>query len=75
VIAAVIIGGTPLSGGWDTVIGAVIGMLIIQVISSGIFFFGTAATWSTFVTGAVIVLDQAVKVQRTRRAARLAKRP
>jgi len=71
----VIIGGTPLSGGWGTVIGAVIGMLIIQVISSGIFFFGIDATWSTFVTGAVIVLDQAVKVQRTRRAARLAKRP
>jgi len=75
VIAAVIIGGTPLSGGWGTVIGAVTGMLIIQVISSGIFFFGIAATWSTFVTGAVIVLDQAVKVQRTRRAAHLAKRP
>ena len=76
VIAAVIIGGTPLSGGWGTVIGAVIGMLIIQVISSGIIFFGIDATWSTFVTGAVIVLavvlDQLVKYQRIRRAARIA---
>lgn len=74
VIAAVIIGGTPLSGGGGTVIGAVIGMLIIQVISSGIIFFGIDATWSTFVTGAVIVLavvlDQVVKYQRGRRAAR-----
>jgi ribose transport system permease protein len=70
VIAAVIIGGTPLSGGWGTVIGAVVGMLIIQVISSGIIFFGIDATWSTFVTGAVIVLavalDQIVKRQRDR---------
>jgi ribose transport system permease protein len=70
VIAAVIIGGTPLSGGWGTVIGAVVGMLIIQVISSGIIFFGIDATWSTFVTGAVIVLavalDQLVKRQRER---------
>ena len=69
-IAAVIIGGTPLSGGWGTVIGAVVGMLIIQVISSGIIFFGIDATWSTFVTGAVIVLavalDQLVKRQRDR---------
>ncbi len=75
VIAAVIIGGTPLSGGWGTVIGAVVGMLIIQVISSGIIFFGIDATWSTFVTGAVIVLavvlDQIVKYQRARRLARL----
>jgi ribose transport system permease protein len=72
VIAAVIIGGTPLSGGYGTVWGAMIGMLIIQVISSGIIFFGIDATWSTFVTGAVIivavVLDQIVKYQRQRRA-------
>jgi ribose transport system permease protein len=75
VVAAVIIGGTPLSGGSGTVIGAVIGMLIIQVISSGLIFFGIDATWSTFVTGAVIViavsLDQFVKYQRTRRANRI----
>jgi len=74
VIAAAIIGGTPLSGGWGTVIGAVVGMLIIQVISSGIIFFGIDATWSTFVTGAVIiiavVLDQLVKRQRAWRALR-----
>jgi ribose transport system permease protein len=72
VIAAVIIGGTPLSGGYGTVFGAMIGMLIIQVIGSGIIFFGIDATWSTFVTGAVIivavVLDQIVKYHRQRRA-------
>lgn len=74
VIAAVIIGGTPLSGGYGTVIGAVIGMMIIQVIASGLIFFGIDATWSTFVTGAVIVLavslDQLVKWHRTRRSNR-----
>ncbi|MEO8391934.1 MAG: ABC transporter permease [Chloroflexota bacterium] len=74
VIAAAIIGGTPLSGGSGTVIGAVVGMLIIKVISSGIIFFGIDATWSTFVTGAVIVvavaLDQLVKRQRSRRTLR-----
>ena len=73
VIAAVIIGGTPLSGGHGTVFGAMVGMLIIQVIASGIIFFGIDATWSTFVTGAVIivavVLDQMVKYHRLRRAA------
>ena len=74
VVAAVIIGGTPLSGGSGTVIGAMVGTLIIQVISSGLIFFGIDATWSTFVTGAVIVLavslDQLVKYQRQRRAKR-----
>jgi ribose transport system permease protein len=74
VVAAVIIGGTPLSGGRGTVVGAVVGILIIQVISSGLIFFGIDATWSTFVTGAVVVLavalDQLVRVGQARRRAR-----
>jgi len=70
VIAAVIIGGTPLSGGTGTVIGALIGALIITTISSAIIFFGIDATWSTFVTGAVIVIavviDLVVRKHRSR---------
>jgi ribose transport system permease protein len=72
VVAAVIIGGTPLSGGRGTIIGAVLGALIIQVIQSGILFLGIDAKWSIFVTGAVIIvavaIDQLVRRQRTRRA-------
>ncbi len=72
VIAAVIIGGTPLSGGRGSVFGAVLGALIIQVIQSGILFLGIDSRWSIFVTGAVIVIavaiDQVVRRQRSRRA-------
>jgi len=71
VVAAVIIGGTPLSGGRGTILGAVLGALIIQVIQSGILFLGIDAKWSIFVTGAVIVIavaiDQLVRRQRVRR--------
>jgi ribose transport system permease protein len=71
IIAAAIIGGTPLTGGAGTVIGAVVGTLIIASIQSGIIFFGIDNTWSTFVTGAVIVvavaIDQIVRRQRVRR--------
>jgi ribose transport system permease protein len=72
VVAAVIIGGTPLSGGRGTILGAVIGALIIQVITTGILFLGVDIKWSTFVTGAVIIVavavDQLVRRQRERRA-------
>jgi ribose transport system permease protein len=72
VVAAVIIGGTPLSGGRGTIVGAVLGALIIQVITTGILFLGVDVKWSTFVTGAVIILavavDQLVRRQRERRA-------
>ena len=71
VVAAVIIGGTPLSGGRGTIIGAVLGALIIQVITTGILFLGVDVKWSTFVTGAVIILavavDKLVRHQRERR--------
>lgn len=71
VVAAVIIGGTALSGGRGTLIGAVIGALIIQVITTGILFLGVDVKWSTFVTGAVIIIavavDQLVRRQRERR--------
>jgi ribose transport system permease protein len=70
VVAAVIIGGTPLSGGRGTVFGAVLGALIIQVITTGILFLGVDIKWSTFVTGAVIIiavaLDQLVRRRRAR---------
>jgi ribose transport system permease protein len=70
VVAAVIIGGTPLSGGRGTIVGAVVGALIIQVITTGILFLGVDAKWSTFVTGAVIIIavavDQLVRRQRER---------
>jgi ribose transport system permease protein len=48
----------------------VVGALIIQVITTGILFLGVDAKWSTFVTGAVIILavavDQLVRRQRER---------
>lgn len=72
VVAAVIIGGTPLSGGRGTILGAVLGAVIIQTIQSGILFLGVDAKWSIFVTGAAILVavavDQLVRRQRTRRA-------
>jgi ribose transport system permease protein len=72
VVAAVIIGGTPLSGGRGTILGAVLGAIIIQAIQSGILFLGIDAKWSIFVTGAAILvavaLDQLVRRQRVRRS-------
>jgi len=71
VVAAVIIGGTPLSGGRGTILGAVVGALIIQIITTGILFLGVDVKWSTFVTGTVIIvavaIDQFVRRQRERR--------
>ena len=69
-IAAAIIGGTALSGGRGTVVGAAIGAVVIAVIGSGITRFGVSANYSTFVTGAMILLAVGVDALIRRRQAR-----
>jgi len=56
VIAAAIIGGTAVSGGSGTVLGALIGALIVAVINGGLVFFSIPTNWSDLVTGAVILI-------------------
>jgi ribose transport system permease protein len=72
VVSAVIIGGTPLTGGSGTVIGAMLGVLIIVVINSGIVQLGVSSQWSSFVTGVVILvaigLDRLIRRRREARA-------
>ncbi len=75
VIAAAIIGGTGLAGGSGTVVGAMLGALLISLIQSGLIQFGVTAQWSAFVTGIVIIsavaLDRGVRVARQRGATRV----
>ncbi|MFJ9543631.1 ABC transporter permease [Streptomyces sp. NPDC101225] len=55
-IAACIIGGTPLAGGRGSVIGAVAGAMILAVVASGLVFFEVPINWTSFATGAVILV-------------------
>ncbi|MEP0322294.1 ABC transporter permease [Bauldia litoralis] len=71
-ITAAIVGGTALTGGRGTVVGAALGSLVIAVIGSGIVQFGIAANWSVFVTGVMIIvavsLDSLVRRRQGREA-------
>lgn len=55
-IAAVVLGGSALSGGYGTVVGSVIGALIIGFINSLVFFVGTPSEWQNLVQGLAILL-------------------
>jgi ribose transport system permease protein len=56
VIAATIIGGTALSGGSGSVLGAILGALIIALIQNGLALLAVPPAWSTAVTGIVIIV-------------------
>lgn len=63
-IAAVVIGGTSLSGGRGTILGTVIGCLIIGVLNSGLVLLNVSPFWQQVVKGAVILI--AVAIDRMR---------
>jgi ribose transport system permease protein len=56
VIAAAVVGGASLSGGRGSALGALLGALIIQMISSGIVILGIDQNYSQIIIGAVVVL-------------------
>jgi ribose transport system permease protein len=68
VIAAAIIGGTPLRGGSATVLGAVLGAILLSAVNSGLAYFDVPVNWSNFATGAVILaavaLDSLIRGRR-----------
>ena len=55
-IAAVVIGGTPLSGGKASIVGAALGSILLGVVSSGLAYFNVPVNWTAFATGAVILV-------------------
>jgi ribose transport system permease protein len=54
-IAAVIIGGTSLSGGQGSIFGTVLGCLIIGVLNNGLFLLEVSPFWQQVVKGVVIL--------------------
>lgn len=66
-IAAVVIGGTSLSGGRGTVLGTLIGALIMSVLLNGLRILSVAQEWQTVVTGSIIILAVYIDMLRRRK--------
>jgi putative xylitol transport system permease protein len=64
-IAAVVIGGTSLTGGVGSVVGTLFGALIIAVINNGLDLMGVSSYYQQVIKGAIIVL--AVLLDTSRR--------
>jgi ribose transport system permease protein len=67
VIAAVVIGGTSIFGGYGTIFGTVVGLFIPAVLQSGFVIIGVQPFWQGVAVGSVLIA--AVYVDQTRRAA------
>jgi ribose transport system permease protein len=69
-VAAVVLGGSALSGGYGTVVGSVFGALIIGLINSLVYFVGTPSEWQNLVQGLAILIALMAGIVVGRRARR-----
>lgn len=67
-IAATVVGGTSMSGGYGRISGTVIGALIIGVLNNGLNLLGVNSFWQYVVKGFVILLAVYADYLRTRKA-------
>ncbi|OGB00983.1 MAG: ABC transporter permease [Burkholderiales bacterium RIFCSPHIGHO2_12_FULL_61_11] len=56
-IAAVLIGGTSLFGGTGTLVGTLIGALILTVVLNGMNLLSVSANWQPLITGVIVILS------------------
>ncbi|MEP1445262.1 MAG: ribose ABC transporter permease [Paraglaciecola sp.] len=59
-IAAVVIGGTSLSGGRGSIMGTVLGCLIIGVLNNGLFLLNVSPFWQQVIKGLIILIAVAI---------------
>ena len=67
-IAAVVIGGTSLAGGKGSIVGTVIGALIISVLNNGLQIMSIPQEWQNVILGAVILIAVYADMARKREA-------
>jgi ribose transport system permease protein len=67
-IAAVVIGGTSLSGGTGTILGTIIGAFIMSTLTNGLRILSVAQEWQFVVTGVIIILAVYADILRRKRA-------
>jgi len=63
-ISAVVIGGTPLSGGMGNIIGTVVGSLVITTLANGLIILGVSTNVQTILTGAVLIVAVMISIRR-----------
>lgn len=56
VVAAVVIGGTKITGGQGKIFGAVLGVLITYLLNSTLIMIGLSSSWNNLFVGAILVI-------------------
>jgi ribose transport system permease protein len=66
VIAGVVVGGVSLFGGAGTMAGGLLGVLLLQVVQSGLVVIGVNSNWQQIAVGSIMVLSVGLDILRRR---------
>lgn len=69
IIAGTVLGGTLLFGGYGTIVGTVVGMVLIGVLENGLLLAGAGFFWQQIFLGVLIVISVAVQMHFHRKRA------
>ena len=69
VIAAVVLGGARLIGGYGTITGTLLGVALIVIVQNSLIVIGIPTTWQSVTIGLLILLGTGVPAYRAKRAA------
>lgn len=67
IIAAVVIGGAKLTGGEGTLMGTLLGVVVLQLFQTTLVFLGLNSSWNDFFFGGVLIASLTVMYVRQRR--------
>lgn len=67
VIAAVIVGGTALYGGRGTIPGALVGSLMMGMLSNGLILMGLSVSWQMMIKGLIVLVAVAISLREPAR--------
>jgi rhamnose transport system permease protein len=73
VIAAVVVGGTAITGGRGTFTGTLLGVILLGAVGPALTFLGVSAQWERALQGAIILAAVTIDAVRLPRGARLAR--
>jgi simple sugar transport system permease protein len=68
VIAAVVLGGAQLTGGRGTVIGTILGVILVVIANESLILIGVPAVWQRVVIGIIILVGTGLPAIQARRA-------
>lgn len=68
IIAAVVLGGTRITGGHGTVLGSLLGLILVVTIQNSLILLGIPSYWQRFVIGALILIGTGVAAYQVKRS-------